>query len=194
MRYPILLLLLLCSGILHAADPIVLIYPDGYFLLQGKQVVPARVIDLTNGNTPLPPTDPDDPKAPVDLTQLSYTWAKEANDTAGAQVLAITYHQVAGILPASDKPVATNIEALKQATDISLNLVGTASRWTNYRKNVADVINQRLPSLTNAQLAEILLQLQKGLEKFAEEANAPSIPHMQVIDAANEVNKILEQQ
>lgn len=173
MRRLLALLSLLLSPLAFADKPVLLIEESGYFLLRtvdGTPVVePISSVLDRRGNAPDNPPTPEEPSPNPDLA-LSKTvmaWAKEVNDPAGAQALALVYH----MLSEENLPVETGIIALREASNAALFSLGVQEKWEGFREKTSlELTTRRQQGLiaTPKQLSNFMLAVAIGIENAAD--------------------------
>lgn len=172
MRRLLALLSLLLSPLAFADKPVLLIEESGYFLLRtvdGAPVVePISSVLDRRGNAPdNPPTEPDNPNPDLALSKTVMAWAKEVNDPAGAQALALVYH----MLSEENLPVETGIIALREASNAALFSLGVQEKWEGFREKTSlELTNRRQQGLiaTPKQLSNFMLAVAIGIENAAD--------------------------
>lgn len=164
------------------AENVLLITKTGYYLMviddatgvPDKPVAFTKVLDTTNGTTPVPPGGgPDTPEPPVadPVSDLAQAWAEEANDPAGAAVMQLVYGMVGTSVEKGDIPPEKAWDALKAATDQGLSASGTPSKWKPFRVKVADYIaarNREGRLNTGAEIGKFLKDLSTGVGRVVE--------------------------
>lgn len=172
MRRLLALLSLLLSPLAFADKPVLLIEESGYFLLRtvdGTPVVePISSVLDRRGNAPdNPPTEPDTPNPDLALSKTVMAWAKEVNDPAGAQALALVYH----MLSEEELPVETGIIALREASNAALFSLGVQEKWEGFREKTSlELTTRRQQGLiaTPKQLSNFMLAVAIGIENAAD--------------------------
>jgi hypothetical protein len=94
-------------------------------------------------------------------------WAKEVNDPAGAQALALVYH----MLSEEGLPVETGIIALREASNAALFSLGVQEKWEGFREKTSlELTNRRQQGLiaTPKQLSNFMLAVAIGIENAAD--------------------------
>lgn len=199
MRRLLALLSLLLSPLALADKPVLLIEESGYFLLRTVEGTPvvepiSSVLDR-RGNAPDNPTTPEEPNPNPDLA-LSKTvmaWAKEVNDPAGAQALALVYHMLAE----EELPVETGIIALREASNAALFSLGVQNKWEGFREKASlELTNRRQQGLiaTPKQLSNFMLAVAIGIENAADGKEAIDFAsHLSLVQTiTTEIDKVKE--
>lgn len=129
--------LFLASPLL-AADPVVVIRDDGYYLLtpESNTLLKVQHVDQRTGTTPQPPGPGPNP-APVDVTAKVKAIAAATGDPKGAQYLAIIYREVAKI-PNGTRSQYLN--AVREASDTLLDSIEAKAKWAPARQQIGDII------------------------------------------------------
>ena len=162
-----LVALLLLSSVAAAADPVLVIRADGYYLLSpdSTALVKLAVIDQRNGNNPTPGPGPVDPVDPVpDLKGLAleaYQKAKPVDRHPGeADAIASVFSTVASKAAALSWDMPTMGAETGKALKPIFNDQDVYKRWEVVRL----WMNQQLQSATKPEDAiDVLNQLAAGL-------------------------------
>lgn len=122
-----------------------------------------------------PPPDvvPDTPTPPVDINDFSQkvaNWAKEINDSDGAQALALVYRQTAESITDGTLAVSNALVSVKIASDAALNISSESAKWDAVRVKIGDeaILRTQKGILSSPrQMAQFFAEITNGLERSA---------------------------
>lgn len=192
------LAVLWCVG--AVAQPPLTITSGGYFITQvdaagiPTMVQITTVIDMTGGNTPLPPGG-DKPDVDAVLVKQVQGWADVADEPQTAQAIAAVYSHVRGAVEDGLLNGTTVWPALKTATDVAIETTEGTEVWTVFRDSLSSVVTegrQRGTLQTPADIARMLRSVQHGLELSADGSDAVSLDKLVAIAA--KVNEAIDGQ
>lgn len=179
---------------LAQTNPPLTITETGYYLTTiGSDGIPSYVqiktiIDLRS-STPPPP---EEPKLDLELINKVQGWSKGIADTQSAQAMASVYAHIRGALEDDTLTPESSWKALKQATDSSLNLVGSKD-WSVFRDNLTAEFTQsqqRGNLSSKKQILRAFISVQKGLELSADGSTAITMD--QVVEITRRTNLAID--
>lgn len=161
MKTLIAFLLLAVSA--FAADPVVVIRDDGYYVLKpdSMTLVKVQVVDQRTGSTPNPtPTPPPDTPPSKPLADKVTEWTRQMNDSVGAATLGIGYKAITQkLIDGTIKPTGADIDkTLTPALDMAMDQIPDVfvpggmtkaqwkEKWKPFRAKVADEFSTLLVS------------------------------------------------
>lgn len=176
-------------------DQLLTITKSGYYLtVLGQDGTPSyvrlsRVVDLS-GTKPAPeqPDKPDEPSVDKEVVGKVHRLAKAVNDPESAQAIAAVYAHIRGAIEDGTLDTMTAWQALKQATESALTLVG-GHDWTSFRSDLTAIftVAQQRGELRSAkQIDRMLLSVQRGVELAADGSTAISFER--VVEIARRTN------
>jgi hypothetical protein len=116
---------------------------------------------------------PDVPQPPRDINDFSQkvtTWAKEVNDTDGAQALALVYRQSAESITDGTLNVSNALATVRVASDGALRISSNTEGWNAVRERISQEATLRTQKgiLGSArQMAQFFAEITNGLEMSA---------------------------
>lgn len=195
----LLLSLLLFSVVSAQSDSPLTITPAGYFLTvvdasgAPSYVQIKTVIDLTAGQTPPGPNEPDAPSIDKELVAKSKAWALIVDDTASAQAIAAVYAHIRGALSDGTLTAESVWSPLKQATDSGLGVVQSAKNWSGFRDKLTEEftdLKQRGKLGDAKEIERVLLSVQQGIELACDGATALTMDQM--VEIARRTNLAID--
>lgn len=176
------LLFLLCSTAI--ADTPLTITSNGYYLTQVDEegtpslVKVTRVIDLTNGSTPLPPETPI-PVPPIEefdtaVVNVVAGWAKDVNDPDACQAVSLVYHHILQAIEDNLLPEKMVWEITRLSTDNALKITGSKD-WSNFRNQLSEIIAEKTRKgelASNKQIVQLMKSIRQGMEMAADGSTA----------------------
>ena len=166
---------LFCVGLF--AQPPLLITTSGYYYTElDASGVPSlveitTVVDLRDGVPPTTPTTPVD----TALANQVKTWSDTANDPQGAQAIAAVYSHIRGAVNDGILDEVTVWQALKLSTDSAIEIMGSDSKWKDFRSQLSALVTegrQRGTLQTPEPISRMIRSVQHGLELSADGSNA----------------------
>lgn len=134
-----------------------------------------RVIDLTNGSTPVPPT----PIPPIEefdtaIVNVVAGWAKEVNDPDACQAVSLVYHHILQALEDTLIPEKSVWDITRLSTDNALKITSTKD-WSKFRNQVSEIIAEKTRKgelSTNKQIVQLMKSIRQGMEMAADGSTA----------------------
>lgn len=161
------LAVLLMAGVLLAGPTVIITDTGTYVMTVGADGIPVteradEVLDKRTGAPPVPgpgPTPGPTPQ-PTDVTTRVKEAAQTTNDPVGSQLLAKLYRECAKL----NLPRDRTLGYLKEGTDGTLAITGTANKWVAARAIISKIITEK-EAAGNVNWPALLEQIAAGLEQ-----------------------------
>ncbi len=195
----VLLSLTLLSVAVAQSDSPLTITPNGYYLtVVDSSGLPTyvqikTVIDLTAGQPPTGPGEPDTPAVDKELVEKAKVWAMAVDDPASAQAISAVYAHVRGALADGVLNSESVWSPLKQATDSGLGVVQSSKSWSGFRDKLTQEftdLKQRGKLGDSKSIERALLSVQQGIELAADGSTALSMDQM--VEIARRTNLAID--
>lgn len=181
------------------SDSPLTITPNGYYLtVIDSSGVPSyvqiqTVVDLTAGQSPPGPDEPEVPSVDKELVAKAKAWALMVDDPGSAQAISAVYAHIRGALADGTLNAESVWSPLKQATDSGLGVIQSDKNWAVFRDKLTEEftdLKQRGKLGDSKAIERVLLSVQQGVELAADGSTALTMDQM--VEIARRTNLAID--